>query len=250
MLIIMSSLPDERRIAWERATEWPLTCLALCYLAAYAVPIMSPHLPEQGRHIASAVMWFAWAGFAIDYLVRLALARHRWRFVRQHLLDALVITLPLLRPLRLLRLVTVLRMLNRHATTGFPGQVAGYVGGSVLLLAFVASLAELEAERQNPQANITSFSDAAWWTVTTMTTVGYGDRYPTTTEGRLVAVGLMLAGIALLGVVTATVAAWFVQRVQHIEATESRAQHELAEVLAEVRALRREIRSEKSRTPD
>ncbi len=74
------------------------------------------------------------------------------------------------------------------------------------MVLFVASLAVLEAERPNPQANITTFGDALWWAVTTVTTGGYGDHYPITTTGRLVAVGLMLAGITLLGILTASLA--------------------------------------------
>jgi voltage-gated potassium channel len=57
-----------------------------------------------------------------------------------------------------------------------------------------------------PDANITDFGDAIWWAVTTMTTVGYGDRYPVTSAGRMVAFALMIGGIALLGTATATLA--------------------------------------------
>ena len=65
----------------------------------------------------------------------------------------------------------------------------------------------LDAERSAPDASITTFGEAVWWTITTISTVGYGDRYPVTVEGRLVAATLMVAGIALLGVVTASIAA-------------------------------------------
>jgi voltage-gated potassium channel len=64
----------------------------------------------------------------------------------------------------------------------------------------------LDAERSSPDANITDFGDAIWWAVTTMTTVGYGDRYPATSAGRMVAFALMIGGIALLGTATATLA--------------------------------------------
>lgn len=62
-------------------------------------------------------------------------------------------------------------------------------------------------------ANITSFGDAVWWTCVTISSVGYGDYYPVTGLGRLTAIGLMVAGIALLGSVTATIASWFVERI-------------------------------------
>jgi voltage-gated potassium channel len=81
-------------------------------------------------------------------------------------------------------------------------------------VAFCATLAVLDAERSSPDANITDFGDAIWWAVMTMTTVGYGDRYPVTSAGRMVAFGLMIGGIALLGTVTATLASWLVETVE------------------------------------
>ena len=91
--------------------------------------------------------------------------------------------------------------------------MAVYIVGSASLLAVCAALAVLDAERSNPDANIVDFGDAIWWAVTTMTTVGYGDRFPVTPVGRLVAFGLMIGGIALLGTVTATLASWLVETV-------------------------------------
>jgi voltage-gated potassium channel Kch len=93
------------------------------------------------------------------------------------------------------------------------GRVGIYVAGGASLLAFCAALAVLDAERSSVDANITDFGDAIWWAVTTMTTVGYGDHYPVTPAGRLVAFGLMIGGIALLGTVTATLASWLVETV-------------------------------------
>jgi len=104
-------------------------------------------------------------------------------------------------------------VLNRRARVTLRGRVAVYIAGGASLLAFCAALAVLDAERSSPNANITDFGDAIWWTVTTMTAVGYGDRFPVTDTGRLVAFGLMMGGIALLGTVTATLASWLVETV-------------------------------------
>lgn len=186
-------------------------------------------------------MAVTWLAFAVDYVVRLLLAEDRWWFVRHHVLDALVIALPLLRPLRLLRLILILEVLNRRATVGLRGRVVTYVVGSVILLAFVASLAILETERHSPNANIKTYGDAAWWALVTMTSVGYGDRYPTTLDGRLIAAGLMLAGLALIGVITAAVASWFVEHVRRFEASETRTEEQLAAMAADLRALRQQI---------
>lgn len=86
-----------------------------------------------------------------------------------------------------------------------------------------------------PGASITTFEDAAWWTLTTITTVGYGDEYPITSEGRLVAATLMLGGIALLGVVTGLVASWMVRMVDGSERRADETARELAELRRELR---------------
>jgi hypothetical protein len=83
--------------------------------------------------------------------------------------ECLTLVLPLLRPLRLLRLASLLRVLIRKASTALPGKVAIYAG---------------------PDRNIVSIGDAIWWAITTTTTVGYADRYPTTGIGRIVAVAI------------------------------------------------------------
>lgn len=113
--------------------------------------------------------------------------------------------------------------------------------GLVLLL---ASLAVLHAERGHEGANIDDFGDALWWSATTVTTVGYGDRFPVTVTGRAVAVALMFAGIALLGVVTAAFASWFIERVAEVEeAGQAATRHDLEALTAEIAALRAELAS-------
>jgi voltage-gated potassium channel len=101
---------------------------------------------------------------------------------------------------------------------------------------YAASLAVLDLERDQTGTHINNFGDAVWWSITTVTTVGYGDIYPVTTAGRVVAVALMIGGVSLLGVVTATLASWIVQRVAE-EDTASQ-----AATAAQIEELRDEIR--------
>ena len=198
---------------WERASELPLMIAAVVFLAAYAVPILHPDLSSWLLDLFRSLSWITWGIFVVDILVRLFLADERVRYLVRHWYDVLVLALPLLRPLRLLRLIPLLSVLNRRATIRLRGRVGIYVAGGASLLAFCAALAVLDAERSSPDANISDFGDAIWWAVTTMTTVGYGDHYPVTAAGRLVAFGLMIGGIALLGTVTATLASWLVETV-------------------------------------
>jgi voltage-gated potassium channel len=223
---------------------------ALAFLVAYAWPILDEDL-SRGLVVACAsVTWVAWAAFAVDFVVRVHVAGDRRRYVLRHLHDLAVIVLPLLRPLRLLRLVTVIGALNRRAGSSLRGRVVVYVAGSTALLTGVAALAMLDAERDGADANITTIGDALWWAVTTITTVGYGDRYPTTTGGRAIALGLMLAGIALLGVVTATLASWLVERVSNEnEATRAATVTHVEQLMTELHALRSQLQAAVPESP-
>ena len=197
---------------WQRLAEWPLTAAAALFLAAYAWEVIGD-LTGPKSTVAEVILGATWAVFLADYAANLSLAPQRWRWFRTHVLDLLIVVLPLLRPLRLLRLVTLLSILQRTAGAAFRGRVVIYAAGASVLLVFVAALAVLDAERDAPGSTITSFESALWWAFVTITTVGYGDFTPLTVTGRLIAGALMLGGIALLGVVTATIASWIVERV-------------------------------------
>jgi voltage-gated potassium channel len=237
---------DDLRRRYEEISQWPLVLFALLFVAAYAWGVLRPDLPPWLLTTLRVVTVVAWPVFLADYLLRLTLAEQRWRFVRQNWVDGVAVLLPLLRPLRIISLVRVARVLDRRLTTTLHGRVAAYVTATASLVVFMASLAAYDAERGAPGASITSYGDAVWWALTTITTVGYGDEYPVTPEGRLVAVLLMVGGIALLGVVTAAVASWFVGRVAEAaqaqdDADDAALRDEVRELAAEVRALRAEL---------
>lgn len=235
-------LPEPGLDRWEARTGWPLTGAAALFLVAYAWPILDTGMPPGRARALSMFGVMVWVIFGLDYLIRLRLAMDRRRFLRRHLLDLAVIALPMLRPLRSLRVLTVMGFLNRQSGTAFRGRVIGYVIAATALVIGIAALAELDAERHGAKPNITGIGDALWWAVSTIATVGYGDHYPTTGEGRLVGLGLMLAGIALLGIVTASFASWLVEKIASLTAAERRAEVPLDQVLAEVRDLRDEVR--------
>lgn len=231
---------------WERATDWPLIAAGLIFLAAYAVPILRPDLPRGLIEVCGWLTLITWGIFIVDFVVRVLLADRRLRYVVRHWYDALVVILPLLRPLQLLRLIPLLMVINRRAQSRLRGRVVVYVVGGASLLAFCAALAVLDAERSNPNANIKDFGDATWWAVSTMTTVGYGDRYPVTGVGRLVAFGLMVGGIALLGTVTATLASWLVELV----GAEREQADDLHALVRRLEAKVDQLAAERDRDPD
>ncbi|MEU2006987.1 potassium channel family protein [Rhodococcus sp. NPDC019627] len=231
---------------WERKTEWPLGGAALGLLGIYAWTVLGQ--PERtSAALAEHAVQVIWILFIIDYLTRLMLADRRGRWFVYHLHELAIVVLPILRPLRLLRLLTVVSFLQRSVGGALRGRVVTYaITGTTLLIA-VASLAMLDAERDAPDATITTFPDALWWAVVTVTTVGYGALSPVTPTGRLIAVGLMVAGIALLGVVTATLASWLVQKVaEQDEANQAATQQQVAELSQQIQALRAELGGEDS----
>jgi len=116
------------------------------------------------------------------------------------------------------------------------GRVIVYAACSSVLMIYVASLAVLEAERGDPRSDIGSFGQAVWWSITTVTTVGYGDLAPVTPTGRVIAALLMIGGISLVGVITATLASWIVQRVSEEDTANQTATR------AQIDALRADVR--------
>jgi voltage-gated potassium channel len=232
---------------WEQRTEWPLAAVALLFLAVYSVQVLAqPHGYE--RAMLWAVSWVAWGLFVIDYIARLCLATDRPRWFFRHLFDLAIVALPLLRPLRLLRLVVLLGALQKAVGDAVRGRIVIYTVSGVVLLIYVASLAILDKERDQPGARIDSFGKALWWSITTVTTVGYGDLYPVTVTGRVIAVLLMLGGISLVGVVTASLASWIVQRVSETEtANRAATAAQIDELRSEFRSLAEELRRDTQR---
>jgi voltage-gated potassium channel len=219
-------LARDRAAAFERfsrAVEGPLTILALAMVPLIVLPLVVDLAPAA-QSAFLAVDYLIWAIFAAEYAIKLYLAPNRRRFVAHHIPDLIIVLVPMLRPLRVLRSARLLRLLRlarlaafaakgiREARSILRHRGLNWVLLIVLVLNLTAAAAVLEFERGNPEANIDSYPDALWWAVTTITTVGYGDRFPMSPAGRGVAVALMIAGIAMFGVITATIAAYFVEQ--------------------------------------
>jgi voltage-gated potassium channel len=230
--------------------DWPLTMTALVFLAAYASQVIG-RIEGSAAIWLEAIMWATWGIIAVDYVANLWLAADRSSSFVRNLHELLIVALPFFRPLRLLRLVTLLSVLHRTLGDTLRGRVVTYVAGSATMLVFVGALAVLDVEQSAPDAKILTFGDALWWAITTITTVGYGDMYPVTPLGRVVAAALMMSGIAVLGVVTASIASWLVQRVEDtaeaVAEAEEPVRAELADLVVEIAMLRREIAELKGR---
>lgn len=218
---------------YERRSARPMTALALVFLVSYAAPILDPDLDGAARVFFDWADVAIWLVFAADLAWRARLAESPRRFLLSHPIDVLAVALPVFRPLRVLRVFAVSQTIftRRH---GLLASGQAIVVGAVLLVV-VAALAMLDAERGAAEASITSFESALWWGITTVTTVGYGDTYPVTTTGRVVAGALMLVGISMVGVISASVAAWFVAQTRTAE------EDRVTELSAELAALRDQL---------
>ncbi|MFV2103900.1 potassium channel family protein [Micromonospora sp. LOL_024] len=239
----------DRLGAWERLSAAPLTVLSVVFLVVYAVPILYPDLSPAGRAACAATTVAVWLLFWADIVVRLWLATDRRRFVREHLFDFVVLALPMLRPLRAVRLIMIVLTINRRTEVWARGRLAVYVAATTALLVLVSALAVLDAERPAPDSNIVAFDDALWWSTVTITTVGYGDFYPVTMTGRFVALGLMIGGIGLIGFVTGSLATWIVERVSAgVDKPSAATSEDVAALRSEIVALRQRLDADERQT--
>lgn len=229
----MDIAEDQRaRLAeFERRTSLPMIVLALAFLCIYAVQILWTTLPAWAGHLLDVANVAIWLVFVAELGARAWLSGRPLSYIIRHPIDLLLVALPMLRPLRVLRVFTAANFLVIRGGRFAIGRTVAAALAATALLMLIASLAVLDAERGAAGANIRSLGTALWWAGVTVTTVGYGDTYPVTPEGRMVAFGLMLVGISMLGLITASVAAWFVAKTREAEDV----------VLVELRALRAEV---------
>lgn len=178
-------------------------------------------LPPEIAKVLNYVDNFICGVFLLDFIIRFRQAENKLQFMKWGWIDliASIPTLDFMRAGRLLRLIRLIRIIRAFRSTKhivqhiFKNKVQGTLTSvaiiAVLMLLF-SSIAILQFET-DPNSNIKTAGDAIWWAYVTMTTVGYGDKYPVTTEGRIVAAVLMTVGVGLFGTFTAYVSSWFVK---------------------------------------
>jgi voltage-gated potassium channel len=159
--------------------------------------------------------------FFIDFLIRFFTAKSKLEYMRWGWID-LISSIPvfdfflagrMFRIIQLLRVIRAFRSINLIFKYFFKNKVQGAftsVGIVAILMIIFSAIGILGVEKDAPGSNIKTAEDALWWSYVTITTVGYGDRYPVTSEGRLIAAALMTVGVGLFGMFTAYVASWFV----------------------------------------
>lgn len=236
---------SELQRRFERATATPMLLLSLVFLVVILLPAVVT-VPARFESGLSAVEWLIWGAFAAELVANLYLAPKRLRFLRSHWFDVVIVAVPILRPLRLARSTRLLRVLRgtRIMAAAFrfthvlrivltkKGLHYVLLVGLVLIVAASVAVTRFES---GGSGSITDLQTALWWAVSTVTTVGYGDAYPITPEGRGLAVLLMLVGVATFGALTASITSYFVSE------SDEKVEVSLEDILAEVRRLEARI---------
>lgn len=208
----MSKLKQGLNTYFEKA-EYAYMALGFGFLIIYSFQVLLPleQYMFEALDLLAAVIYLI---FVIDLVLRFIAAGKElltlagWIvFLKENWLMLLATLLPAFRSLRVLRVILVLRGLTPFLKTR-SSKVGMVVGVSLPLVIYTSALSVYEAERYADGANITTFGEAVWWALASVTTVGYGDRFPVTEDGRFVATFLMIIGIGLFSSLTALLAAW------------------------------------------
>lgn len=228
--------------------------------ALLVIPVMVVEQTDRGdewRTLAGVVNWMIWLAFAVELVVMLAVVRDRWAWLRTHPLEVAVVvltppflpaSLQALRVFRLLRLIRLLRI-AKLARRLFSLEGIRWAALLAALTALGGGAGYAYVEKEN------STWDGVWWAVSTMTTVGYGDEFPTTTLGRVLGIALMLVGIGFIAVLTGAVAERFLasrvedtqdEVIEQVERAEADVLAELREIAERLHALERRLSAKPS----
>ena len=177
---------DAKRRRWEAATVWPGIIASVAFLVFYSWTVLDTTLPREAYR----------------------------SFIHHNVVDLLSVLIPVARPFRLIVDLFRLPSLRGNSGSHLRRRILVIAGTFVLMFIYVISLAVYQVERYAPGSNIRSFGDSLWWACVTMATVGYGDYYPVTLTGRLLAVVLMIGGIAIVGTASATIVSYLNEQTQ------------------------------------
>jgi len=193
---------------WQKKMALPTLVLSLIYTVTFVFPIYWYPVSDSVKNICSISNYASWAIFALDYLIQMKLATDNKRFFKTHIFELILVVVPFFRPLRALRALVFTTQASIRSKKALIKSIPLVMTGAALLMIVIMGAAILDIERSAPGSNIHTPMDALWWGLVTITTIGYGDKFPVTTEGRLVAGILIIFGVAMISTITASFAAW------------------------------------------
>lgn len=220
---------EQRAQRVEALLQWPLLVATL--LVIPSLLLQSQPAGSSLYQLGDALNWTIWLAFLVELVVMLAVSPDRWGYLKTHKLDTFIVlftppfgpaSLQGARLLRLLRLTRLLRLVTLAQNTFTPQGIkwAAIIATSIVVL---GGAAFVQAE---PEQHLNLF-DGLWWSLSTVTTVGYGDIGPKTDLGRVIGMVVMLTGVGFVALVTAAGAQYFIGATRREEQAE---QEELSDL--------------------
>ncbi|CAB4626963.1 unannotated protein [freshwater metagenome] len=193
--------------SWTKWSSFPLGIAGLLYLGTYAGSVVfKPGSTLQTiSELGSNVIWSL---FFLDFLIKLFGIKKFGQFIGETWFDIICLLIPFFRFLRAFRVIFAIRSLGAFFQSRMH-KTGAYVGALVPIIWFGSAVAVLDAERGQLGTSITGLPEAMWWSISTMTTIGFGD-FPQSLEGRFIAVALMLSGIGLFSAAAGMFANWII----------------------------------------
>ena len=235
----------------ERRFEKPLLVAAVLVIPVIAVEESS--LDEPWDTVAAVANWAIWIAFATELAVMLWVVPRRGAWLRSHPLEVAIVLLTppfmpgLLQGLRGARLVRLARLLPVLVSVRLARRVFSLEGfryaALLAVLAILGGGAGFAAIEDGHHGEPVSAWDGLWWAMTTTSTVGYGDLFPATDGGRLIAMGLMVVGIGFVGFLTGAVAQRFIlpEVEEDFERISAEVEDDEADLLRELSSIQRRL---------
>ena len=228
----LSKYRGEKNLAeWEERSSTPMFVASVLYLLAFAAPIMSTRIQEPYDGYLNIIQMILWGLFAADYCIRLYLAPRRLYFITHNLMNLAIVLLPAWRIVSFLAMIHLTTNRQYKRLSELAVKLFGYT--AIFIIMFALAIYSVESSEQG--AMIRDLPTAYWWTFTTLATVGYGDVYPITGIGRVIAVVVMLYGVGMVAVATGALASWIIEKIG------GREEQEYPATKADVDDLRQEI---------
>jgi voltage-gated potassium channel len=193
---------------WQKKTAGISIGASLIFTISFIYPIYWYPVGSHIKSLCEFINYATWILFALDYAYQVRLSQDKKKFIRTHFFQLLLVALPFFRPLRELRILAFTAQVGSRSKKSLIKSIPLVMSGAAVLMIVVMGAAILDIERGAPGATIKTPMDALWWGLVTVTTIGYGDKFPVTTEGRLVAGILIIFGVGMISALTASYAAW------------------------------------------
>lgn len=195
-------------VEWQKKTALATLIFSLVYTVSFVFPIYWYPVSPTVKTLCAIVNYITWGLFALDYLIQMKLAPDNKAYFKNHTLELILVVVPFLRPLRALRALVFTTQAGIRSKKALIQSLPLVLTGAAVLMIVIMGAAVLDIERTAPGSNIHTPMDALWWGLVTITTIGYGDKFPVTTEGRLVAGIMIIFWVAMISTLTASFAAW------------------------------------------